>query len=96
MPKRQKGKGQQMNTYQIQLPDGSKHTRNSKKTLSHAIIAQEIYQGENRGYKVFAFAGTKKLAEKSASSLQSKFSKATAPDDWTGTKFEIVEIKAGK
>jgi hypothetical protein len=52
----------QMTTFTATDPNGTTHTRNSKKAFTHAVLAIETY--EPRGYLVIGFASSLLLAEK--------------------------------
>ena len=83
-----------MNTYKVELPDGTTMTRNSKMTFTHAVIIKEVSYGTDRDWSVASFAGSKELAEKAMSTTESRYLKPRNNGEWVGTQFQVVEVKA--
>ena len=84
-----------MNTYKVELPDGTTMIRNSKMTFTHAVIIKEVSYGANRDWYVASFAGSKDLAQKVALATESRYLKPRNNGEWVGTQFQVVEVKVG-
>jgi hypothetical protein len=83
-----------VNTYEVELPDGTTMTRKSKMTFSHAVIVKEVSYGTDRDWYVASFAGSKDLAQKAVLATESRYLKPRNNGEWVGTQFQIVEVKA--
>ncbi len=59
-----------MNTYKVELPNGKIDVRNSKKVFTHAVVADVVDGDREFGFQVWAYAGSKELAEKAFALLQ--------------------------
>ena len=84
-----------MNIYQVELPDGTVQTRNSKMTFTHAVIVKEIIKGTDRGWFINSFSGSKELANKAMASTESRYFAPRNNGEFTGTQFQVVEVKVG-
>ena len=80
-----------MNTYQVELADGTTVKRNSKLSFTHAVVAHLFDNDTDKGLHVWAFAGSKELAEKSLRT----FANRTAKNSYAKTTYEIIEVKVG-
>jgi hypothetical protein len=83
-----------VNSYQVELPDGRVVTRNSKMALTHAVIVNEIRKGANAGWFVISYSSKKELADKAMFSTESRYLNSRNNDEFLGSKFAVVEVKA--
>jgi hypothetical protein len=63
-------------------------------TFTHAVIVKEITNGQDRGWFVRSFAGSKELANKAMASNESRCFAPRNKGEFTGTKFQVVEVKS--
>jgi len=80
-----------VNTYEVQLADGTIVKRNSKLVFTHAVVAHLFDNDTDKGLQVWAFAGSKELAEKSLRT----FANRTAKNCYAKTTYEVVAVKVG-
>jgi ABC-type hemin transport system ATPase subunit len=82
-----------MNIYQVELPDGRIATRNSKMSFAYSVIVKEVIKGKDMGWYVQSFSSSKELAYKAMASTQSRYFAPRNNGEFTGTEFQVVEVK---
>ena len=83
-----------MNIYQVELPNGRIATRKSKMSFTHSVIVKEVVKGIDRDWYVASFSSSKELANKAMASTQARYFAPRNNGEFTGTEFEVVEVKA--